>query len=243
MLKTCSRWRQRLLVTWLTFRRMLCVQSRPPTRRRTFQSIDFCTSQTDVPSLAASHNHIISMQRWRPCYNWMTAWRHTARAGTRRANVIFPARPQLLHIIPAWVPHNIECNHSKKLVFFFLVFARGGTVVRSAADCNLKLRDEAQTGLFRSSTLVLSVGFFPLQTDAPSNLFIHGWAVGDVCCHSMASAQRLPVSSPWLMFSVCSYGCSWACASRFFLFLFSVFIFFLLLPSNFSRAWSTNNIY
>lgn len=36
--------------------------------------------------------------------------------------------------------------------------------------------------------------FGALQTDAPSNLFIHGWAMGVMYCHSMASTQRHPMS-------------------------------------------------
>lgn len=39
--------------------------------------------------------------------------------------------------------------------------------------------------------------------------------------------------SPWLMFSVCSYGCSWAYASVFFFFFFS---FFSCLSLRFSAA-------
>lgn len=35
--------------------------------------------------------------------------------------------------------------------------------------------------------------FCALQTDAPSNLFILGWAMGVTCCHCMAPIQRHPM--------------------------------------------------
>lgn len=45
--------------------------------------------------------------------------------------------------------------------------------------------------------------FCALQTDAPSNLFIHGWAMGVSHCHFMASTQRLPMSSTVIGVCVC----------------------------------------
>lgn len=108
------------------------------------------------------------------------------------------------------------------------MFVRGGTVVRSAADCNLKLRNEAQTVRFRSSTPVLSVGF-SLSKQMLHQISLYMDEQWEMCAvipwPPLKDSQCLP---PWLMFSVCSYGCSWAYASGFFVFVVVFFWFFCL---------------
>lgn len=65
--------------------------------------------------------------------------------------------------------------------------------------------------------------FSTLQTDAPSNLFILGWAMGVTHCHFVASIQRHPMYK--LSFTVMAFtsmcnvyvpACSWTYASSFF---------------------------
>lgn len=65
--------------------------------------------------------------------------------------------------------------------------------------------------------------FSTLQTDAPSNLFILGWAMGVTHCHFVASIQRHPMyklSFTMMAFtSMCNVyvpACSWTYASSFF---------------------------
>lgn len=49
--------------------------------------------------------------------------------------------------------------------------------------------------------------FCALQTDAPSNLFLHGWAVGVFPCHFMASTHTLPMPSTVIGVCVCVRVC------------------------------------
>lgn len=84
---------------------------------------------------------------------------------------------------------------------------------------NLKPRDNVQTAFHSCSACCFST----LQTDAPSNLFILGWAMGVTHCHFVASIQRHPMYK--LSFTVMAFtsmcnvyvpACSWTYASSFF---------------------------